>query len=177
MDIRSRIIGHGSEDPKELIAHPRNWRRHPKIQVDAMRETLNRVGWVQNIIVNTTTGTMLDGHMRVEIAAEDNLAEIPVTYIEVTEDEETLILATFDPLGDLALKDEDMLEGLMESIQDDHRSLLEDVGVLAKSQKAKEPTLGDFSYSVIVECDGEQDQADLLERLEGEGLSCKALIL
>jgi hypothetical protein len=33
---RSRIVGHGDEDPEQLLANPRNWRIHAKNQQDAL---------------------------------------------------------------------------------------------------------------------------------------------
>lgn len=38
------------------------------------------------------------------------------------------------------------------------------------------PQLGGLQYRVIVECDGEAQQSELLERFEAEGLRCKPLI-
>jgi hypothetical protein len=43
---RSRIVGSGTEDPTQLLANPRNWRTHPAIQRDALRGSLDTVGWV-----------------------------------------------------------------------------------------------------------------------------------
>src|SRR6266704_2927845 len=33
---RNRIVGHGEEDPEQLLANPKNWRIHPKNQQDAL---------------------------------------------------------------------------------------------------------------------------------------------
>lgn len=50
------------------MAHERNWRTHPCAQQDALLGALQKVGIVQNIVVNARTGKMLDGHLRVEMA-------------------------------------------------------------------------------------------------------------
>lgn len=34
--FRNRIVGEGVEAPDQLLANPRNWRAHPKHQVDAL---------------------------------------------------------------------------------------------------------------------------------------------
>jgi DNA modification methylase len=52
---RSRIVGTGTEDPTQLLANPRNWRTHPPAQRDALRGSLNTVGWVQQVLVNRAT--------------------------------------------------------------------------------------------------------------------------
>ena len=115
---RSRITGHGEEDPSQLLANPRNWRIHPKAQQDALTAVLDRVGWVQDVIVNKTTGHVLDGHLRVGLAISREEESIPVVYVELTEDEEALILATFDPLGALAGTDDEILRSLVSDIGD-----------------------------------------------------------
>jgi hypothetical protein len=38
------------------------------------------------------------------------------------------------------------------------------------------PALGDLAYRLVVECRDEAHQAELLQRLEAEGLSCSPLI-
>jgi ParB-like chromosome segregation protein Spo0J len=42
--------------------------------------------------------------------------------------------------------------------------------------KSTEPQLGGLQYRIVVECDGEGHQGELLERLEAEGLRCKPLM-
>jgi len=84
---RDRIVGSGHEDPNQLVANPRNWRIHPREQQDALGDILERVGWVQQVLVNRTTGCVVDGHLRVELAISKGEAAVPV-YVELTEDEE-----------------------------------------------------------------------------------------
>ena len=38
----NRIVGSGEEAPDQLLAHPSNWRTHPKAQREALREVLDR---------------------------------------------------------------------------------------------------------------------------------------
>lgn len=67
-DWRNRIVGYGMEDADQLLANPANWRIHPKHQQDALSGVLNEIGWVQNILVNKTTGHVVDGHLRAALA-------------------------------------------------------------------------------------------------------------
>ena len=64
----NRITGHGEEAPDQLLANPSNWRNHPKAQREALREVLDSVGYVAQVIVNQRTGQLVDGHLRVEEA-------------------------------------------------------------------------------------------------------------
>lgn len=116
MDIRTRIVGHGEEAPDQLLANPANWRIHPKHQQDAMRGVLEEVGWVQSVIVNKTTGNLVDGHMRVSLALREELPSIPVVYVELSPGEEALVLATLDPLGAAAATDKEKLAELLSDV-------------------------------------------------------------
>ncbi len=77
------------------------------------------VGWVAGVLVNTTTGHVVDGHLRVELAISRNEPTVPVTYVELGEEEERVVLASLDPIGALARPDEDL------------RRLLADLGASA----------------------------------------------
>lgn len=114
---RNRIIGHGEEAPDQLLANPKNWRVHPKAQQDALAGVLNDVGWVQPVLVNKQTGFVVDGHLRVAMAISHGDKAIPVTYVDLTEAEEAEVLATFDPLGALAVADNEQLDGLLREVQ------------------------------------------------------------
>ena len=113
---RNRIVGHGEEDPEQLLANPKNWRIHPKNQQDALLGVLNEVGWVQDVIINKRTGFVVDGHARVALAISAG-ERVPVVYVDLSEKEEALILATFDPLNSMAVTDEDLLAGLVGELE------------------------------------------------------------
>jgi len=113
---RSRIVGTGEEDPRELRANPANWRRHPDTQRAALGEVMSEVGWVTQVIKNVATGHLVDGHLRVEEAAARNEPTVPVTYVELSEEEERLVLATLDPIGAIADADTTALQALVETL-------------------------------------------------------------
>ena len=110
---QSRIVGHGAEDPRRILANPANWRTHPESQKLAMAGVLDTVGWVQDVVLNQTTGHLVDGHLRVEIAIDREEATVPVVYVALTLEEEKLILATFDRITAMAGIDHEKLEELI----------------------------------------------------------------
>ena len=135
-DWKSRIVGSGEEDPTQLVANPKNWRIHPKTQQDALASVLDSVGWVQQVLVNQCTGNVVDGHLRVELALSKGEASVPVVYVDMSEQEEALVLATLDPLSAMAGSDRDKLAELIADIEDETvESLLlaiaEDEGIKA----------------------------------------------
>jgi hypothetical protein len=113
---RSRITRTGTIDPGELVANPANWRQHPRHQHDALRELLGQVGWVQGVVVNERTGHLVDGHLRAELAVADGAPAIPAVWVELSDDEERLVLAALDPVGDLAVADAARLEALLATL-------------------------------------------------------------
>lgn len=114
--LRSRIVGEGEEAPDQLLANPLNWRRHPKQQQEALEAMLRTVGWVQRVIVNRRTQHIVDGHLRVEVALRRNEPTVPVLYVDLSEDEEKVVLAAIDPIGGLAETDQAMLDDLLDGL-------------------------------------------------------------
>ena len=114
---RNRIVRTGEEAPDQLLANPRNWRIHPKHQQNVLTGVLESVGWVTHVIVNERTGHVVDGHARVGLAISRNEPTVPVTYVDLTEQEEALVLATLDPISALAGSDKDTFGELMRWVE------------------------------------------------------------
>lgn len=113
---KNRIVGHGEENPDQLLANPKNWRTHPKEQKNALSGILKEVGVVQSVIVNKRTGYIVDGHARVELAMAQGQSSIPVVYVDLSEQEEALVLAVLDPIGAMAGQDGAALENLLNEV-------------------------------------------------------------
>ncbi len=153
---QNRIVGEGVERADQLLAHPGNWRIHPKNQQDAMTGVLNQVGWVQRVIVNKRTNHIVDGHLRVSLAISAGAQDVPVIYVDLTEDEEALILATLDPISAMAATDADKLRELMELVSTDEPAIGAMLAALAEDTGAIVP---DFGISTMDE-QGRLDQID-----------------
>lgn len=128
---RNRIVGEGEEDPTQLLANPLNWRIHPTRQREAMRGALDEVGWVQRVIVNQRTGHVIDGHLRIEEAISADTT-VPVLYVDLTEDEERVVLATLDPLGAMAGQSDERLHALLQDVAVDSEALIKMIERLTK---------------------------------------------
>jgi len=114
---RNRITRYGEEDPTKLVANEKNWRKHPRAQHDALSGALRKVGVVQNVIVNERSGRMVDGHLRVEMAVASGQPTVPITFVDLSDDEERLILATIDPVTGLAGTDKGLLASLITDLR------------------------------------------------------------
>lgn len=139
---RNRIVGHGEEQPDQLLANPRNWRIHPKAQQDALAGVLSDVGWVQSVVVNKQTGFVLDGHLRVAMAISHGDKSIPVTYVDLTEAEEVEVLATLDPLSALAVADKEQLDTLLREVQSGDAAVQQMLADLAEKSGVVNPDWG-----------------------------------
>lgn len=131
---KNRIVDYGEEAPDQLLANPKNFRLHPKHQQDALAGVLREVGVVQNVIVNQRTGFLLDGHLRVSLALRDGHAAVPVTYVDLSESEEALVLATLDPISAMAGTDAAKLDDLLRDVStgDAHvQQMLDDLATAA----------------------------------------------
>ena len=128
---RNRITGTGEEAPDQLLANPANWRIHPKAQQDALAGALDQVGWVQQVLVNRRSGFVVDGHARVALALHRGEPTVPVLYVDLEPAEEALVLATLDPIGAMAGRDEEKLRALLADVSVDDAGLLALLGDLA----------------------------------------------
>lgn len=131
---RNRITGSGEEAPDQLLANPANWRIHPKAQQNALAGALDAVGWVQQVLVNRRTGFVVDGHARVGLALSRGEPTVPVLYVDLAPDEEALVLATLDPLGAMAGRDDEKLRLLLADVTVDDAGLLALLGDLGGSE-------------------------------------------
>jgi hypothetical protein len=122
---KNRIVGQAAVDPKSLIGNPDNWRIHPHSQEQAVSGILEEVGWVKQILVNKRTGRVVDGHLRLKLALQKQEAKVPVLYVDLTEDEESLILLTLDPMSELAVSDSEKLDALMRQVEVENDSVLD----------------------------------------------------
>jgi DNA modification methylase len=113
---KHRIVATAEVDATSLMANPKNWRLHPDAQRQALAGVLDVVGWVQRIIVNQRTGVIVDGHLRTEMAAEKR-ERVPVGYVDLSPDEEALILASLDPIAAQAETDQAKLNALLAEIR------------------------------------------------------------
>lgn len=177
----NRIVGSAIVDAGELLDNPRNWRTHPPKQREALQRVLDQVGWVDEVIVNKRTGFVVNGHLRVELARERG-DKVPVQYIDVSEEEEAAILATFDPIAALARADSEMLASLATEVESAYpmlETLLSEILKREKVGPTKERPVQhgiEEKFIVLVECASEEQQVELLDRLSGEGYLCRALI-
>jgi 16S rRNA G966 N2-methylase RsmD len=167
MTFLNRIVETGEADPKKLLPNPKNWRKHPDNQAEAMTGVLDEIGWIQDVIVNRRTGRMIDGHLRVEIAIKNKEPKVPVSYVDLSEEEEEKAILTFDPLGAMAEADKKLLEELLGSVSSDSEAvnkMMDDLARENKIEKSQEVVEDDFVPPDVIETDIQRGDLILLGR-------------
>lgn len=88
IQIRDRIKELRRVRARELLPHPKNWRRHPQAQVAALRGLLDEIGYADALLARELPDgrlMLIDGHLRKETTPPD--AQIPVLVLNVSEEE------------------------------------------------------------------------------------------
>ena len=131
---RNRITRYGEEAPDQLLAHEKNWRIHPGAQQRALKGVLETVGLVQNVIVSERSGKCLDGHLRIQMAISEGQPTVPITYVDLSPEEEEAILCTLDPLSAMAVKDEAIFSDLVSGMDEAFKTLVDATAVKLEAE-------------------------------------------
>jgi hypothetical protein len=180
-NIRNRIIGHVTARAGDLVPHPHNFRLHPSGQRAALAGSLEEIGFARSLTgYRLPDGRiqLIDGHLRAKV--DPNL-EVIVELLDVSPEEANKLLLTLDPLAALAGTDEETAKELARITETDSQALRDLWDMVAANGKPPNvpdsgPPLVQEQWLVLVTCAGEAQQIDLLNRLQKEGISCRALI-
>lgn len=150
MKLRDRIKCLKRVAAKDLLPNPKNWRTHPAAQQDALRGILAEVGIAGALLARETpNGLMLiDGHLR---ADTDPSVEWPVLVLDVDEAEADKLLATVDPIADMAGTDPEKLDALLREIDTGSEALQEMLAGLAETVESHGQVEFDDPPDTVVE--------------------------
>jgi DNA modification methylase len=115
---RNRVIGLRVMRLGDLRDNPRNWRAHPPAQKAGLDAVMRQVGVIDVVRYNAPTDRLWDGHLRKELYGADPDTPVVVLVTDLSEEEEAVALATYDPLAGLAQADRETLAALLESLED-----------------------------------------------------------
>lgn len=127
MKVKDRIRGFCRLAPERIRPNPKNWRTHPEAQRNALQGVLADVGIADAVLVVPCDPDALaalvdakdfdrwlkgyrgdfmlvDGHLRAETITGQ---PVPALVLDLDEREQAEVLATFDPVGDLAGADQE----------------------------------------------------------------------
>ena len=104
---------------KDLKPNEKNPRRITKREVQKLMRSIEEFGFVDPVIVNkhkTRMNIIVGGHQRVDAATKLGMVEVPVTYVDLTEEKEQLLnIALNEISGDW---DDDKLFELLKDLEE-----------------------------------------------------------
>jgi hypothetical protein len=184
--IRNRIKAHVRVKAGSLVPHELNPRRHPDVQRAALAALYEEFGFARSLLAYELPDgrlKLIDGHLRAQMDSEQ---EVEVEILDVSDAEARALLLSIDPLAQLADYDAGVVDHLRHITVTDNDALHNLWQSVAASAATTEAALAEArnkpsrnlpeQYLVLVECADEQAQAKLLERLRGDGFTCKSLM-
>jgi len=186
---RNRIVAHRTVKAADLKPHPLNWRTHPEHQRAAVLALVDEVGLARSVVAYVADDdrslgelaplTLIDGHGRREWMPDES---VTVEILDVNDEEARKLLLSLDPTAALAGRDDEALAQLREMATTDNATLeafwagLGDEPAPPEPEEREDDTPTPEQYLILVTCRNERHQADLLEKLKKQKLTCKPLI-
>jgi ParB-like chromosome segregation protein Spo0J len=149
-----------------------------------MRGVLAEIGYADALVARELADgslELIDGHLRAETTPD---MSVPVLVVDLDDQEALKLLATLDPLSAMAERDDQMLGELLADLHTDNEAVRAMLASLAEQQELAVANSRDYqdivienTFQVVVECEDEQQQRELFERLRDQGLKCRVLSL
>lgn len=179
--LRNRIVRHVRVRAGDLVPHELNPRVHSDAQRRALQMLYEEIGFARSLLAYPLADgrlKLIDGHLRAAMTPDE---EVEVEVLDVTDAEARALLLAIDPLAQLAGYDADTLDQLRASVEADSaaiKSLWETLQAASEKTKREMPRSDEEAlpeqFFVLIECDDEAQQRELLQRFQEEGLRCSA---
>ena len=124
MEIRDRVVELRRVRARDLLPNPKNWRRHPKVQADALRGLLDEIGIADALLARELPDgrlQLVDGQLRAETMPDE---EVPVLILDLDQAEADKLLLSLDPLAAMATADNERLNDLLDTVRSDDPAVL-----------------------------------------------------
>jgi len=172
----------------KLKPNPRNPNKHPPEQLDLYSKVIRHQGWRRPIVVSRQSGLVVTGHGALQTALKMGWKTVPVDYQDFASKEDELghLLADnkLPELSELSAEEARAIEMELSREAFDLELTGMDLQEIEKLRRSEsnggeagrtEVTIPEC-WNVLVTCKTEEDQAELLEKLETQGFECQALI-
>jgi hypothetical protein len=190
MPVRNRINRHVRVRAGDLVPHELNPHMHSEAQRAALRALYDEIGFARSLLAyelppdehGAVRLKLIDGHLRRDLDPE---LVVDVEVLDVSDAEARALLLAIDPLARLADYDARTLADLRSAAEADSpavRSLWQTLeqnnaqvrAALDRARSAPAPAPPE-QFLILVTCKDEEEQLNLLERFQQEGLACKPL--
>lgn len=162
------------------------WKHNPNVgDVAGIADSIRRFGWGRPIIANRypgLEGEIIIGHHALEAAELLGQEQVPVRWVSLPAKQAHALSLADNQWSTRSELDQDKLGAVVGLDELDPEDWMA-AGFAEKDIKAlmfapwpepkQEGGAATLSYSVIIECENELQQTELLERFEAEGIKCK----
>jgi len=174
-------------DVNSILPDPANVRLHPARNLEAVQASLAKFGQQKPIVVDEG-GVVVAGNLTLQAAQALGWQQIAVVRTKLKGAEAVAFAIADNRCVELGTWDEDALAKALSALRDDP-SIDEmvtgfdadEIDEVLGGDGAEPETASDQteelleSFLVLVECDSEETQQALFQRLEAEGLTCRLL--
>lgn len=94
MEVKAREIR--LINPNRVKPHPKNNNIHPKEQKEELKKQIAYQGFRNPLVISNLSGYLVVGHLRLEIALELGMTEVPVIYQDFTDEAQEYSYLTAD---------------------------------------------------------------------------------
>ncbi len=161
----------------ELKPYENNARLHSDEQIEMIVNSINEFGFVAPVIIDENN-MILVGHGRTEAAKRAGLEKVPFRRVtHLTDEQKRAYILADNKLSDLGDWDFEILTEELQNIQID----MTEFGFADLNFEEYEPERTDMSeniknhFEIVVECNNENEQRRIFEKLTSEGLTCRVL--
>ena len=162
-----------------LSEDPANARKHPTRNLEQIKASLRRFGQQKPIVIDATN-TVRAGNGTLAAAKALGWTTIQVVRSELPKTELTAYAIADNRSAELAEWDNDVLAATLADPEIGDVGFLEDeiaklTGTVGDEEAAANNQLPPEKWLIVVTCESEAQQAELLERFAKDGLECRAL--
>ena len=170
----------------QLVPNPKNWRIHTEKQRDILRGILSDIGYADALLARELDDgrlQLVDGHLRAETTPNQI---VPVLILDIDDAEAGKVLALLDPLASLAETDYDAIGELVRSFETSNATICEFLAELSSQNDVVIETADGVNnreivlpqlFQVVIECENENQQAEIFEEMTSRGLKIRILNL
>ena len=165
--------------PSALHEYKNNAREHHEADVNAIAASIKEFGF--NDPIGVWNDEIVEGHGRLLAAIQLGLKKVPIIRLDSLTDEQRKAYAlAHNKTAELSNWNFDLLESELAELGNiDMSQFGFNDDAFEEPEKERKDKSGDITeqWQVIVDCADEEEQAEIFNRLMGEGLHCRALTL
>lgn len=159
-----------------LRTHPRNANQG---DLGAVMESIDANGFWGTVVAQRSTGYVLAGNYRLMAAKELGIDQLPTIWLDVDDEKALRVLVADNRTGRLGADDNDLLQDILIQLAMTADGLVgtgydgDDLDDMLADSRKNDPSANDAKppvWEVVVKCESEEHQSDVLTTLQDMGL-------